>query len=66
LAIGLPTFVEVEDLFGAGLLGLLQALDKFDPTRNIKFETYAIPRIRGAMLDELRSQDCSPTRSGRF
>jgi RNA polymerase sigma factor for flagellar operon FliA len=60
LAIGLPTFVDVEDLFGAGLLGLMQALDKFDQDRNIKFETYAIPRIRGAMLDELRSQDWIP------
>jgi RNA polymerase sigma factor for flagellar operon FliA len=60
LAIGLPTFVEVEDLFGAGLLGQMQALDKFDQERGIKFETYAIPRIRGAMLDELRSQDWFP------
>ncbi len=60
LAIGLPTFVEVEDLFGAGLLGLMQALDKFELERNIKFETYAIPRIKGAMLDELRSQDWFP------
>ncbi len=60
LAIGLPTFVELEDLFGAGLLGLMQAVDKFDPTRNIKFETYAVPRIRGAMLDELRTQDWFP------
>ena len=60
VAIGLPTFVEVEDLFGAGLLGLMQALDKFELERNIKFETYAIPRIKGAMLDELRSQDWFP------
>jgi RNA polymerase sigma factor for flagellar operon FliA len=60
LAIGLPTFVDVDDLFGAGLLGLMQALDKFDHGRNIKFETYAVPRIRGAMLDELRSQDWFP------
>ena len=60
VAIGLPTFVEVEDLFGAGLLGLMQALDKFEFERNIKFETYAIPRIKGAMLDELRSQDWFP------
>jgi len=60
LAIGLPSFVEVEDLFGAGLLGLMQALDKFDVERQIKFETYAIPRIRGSMLDELRTQDWFP------
>jgi RNA polymerase sigma factor for flagellar operon FliA len=60
IAIGLPTFVEVDDLFGAGLLGLMQAIDKYEPERNTKFETYAIPRIRGAMLDELRSQDWFP------
>jgi len=60
IAIGLPSYVDSQDLFGAGLLGLMQALDKFDPERNIKFETYAIPRIRGAMLDELRSQDWLP------
>ncbi len=60
IAIGLPTFVEVEDLFGAGLLGLMQAIDKYEPERKTKFETYAIPRIRGAMLDELRSQDWFP------
>ena len=60
IAIGLPTFVEVDDLFGAGLLGLMQAIDKFEPSRNTKFETYAIPRIRGAMLDELRTQDWFP------
>ncbi len=60
LAIGLPSFVEVEDLFGAGLLGLMQAIDKFEADRRIKFETYAIPRIRGAMLDELRTQDWFP------
>lgn len=60
IAIGLPSYVEVDDLFGAGLLGLMQALDKFEPERNIKFETYAIPRIRGAMLDEMRTQDWFP------
>ncbi len=60
MAIGLPHYVEFNDLVSAGLLGLLQAIDNFDPERGIKFETYAIPRIRGAILDELRSQDWFP------
>lgn len=60
MAIGLPHYVEFNDLISAGLLGLLQAIDNFDPERGIKFETYAIPRIRGAILDELRSQDWFP------
>ena len=60
MAIGLPHYVEFNDLVSAGLLGLLQAIDNFDPERGIKFETYAIPRIRGAILDGLRSQDWFP------
>jgi len=60
MAIGLPHYVEFNDLVSAGLLGLIQAIDNFDPERGIKFETYAIPRIRGAILDELRSQDWFP------
>lgn len=60
MAIGLPHYVEFGDLEAAGLLGLIQAIDNFDPGRGIKFETYAIPRIRGAILDELRSQDWIP------
>jgi len=60
MAIGLPHYVEFGDLEASGLLGLIQAVDNFDPTRGIKFETYAIPRIRGAILDELRSQDWIP------
>jgi RNA polymerase sigma factor for flagellar operon FliA len=60
MAIGLPHYVEFNDLVSAGLLGLIQAIDNFDPDRGIKFETYAIPRIRGAILDELRSQDWFP------
>lgn len=60
MAVGLPHYVEFNDLVSAGLLGLLQAIDNFDPERGIKFETYAIPRIRGAILDELRSQDWFP------
>jgi len=60
MAIGLPHYVEFNDLVSAGLLGLIQAIDNFDPERQIKFETYAIPRIRGSILDELRSQDWFP------
>jgi RNA polymerase sigma factor for flagellar operon FliA len=60
MAIGLPHYVEFNDLISAGLLGLIQAIDNFDHCRGIKFETYAIPRIRGSILDELRSQDWFP------
>lgn len=60
MAIGLPHYVEFNDLLSAGMLGLIQAVDNFDYQRGIKFETYAIPRIRGSILDELRSQDWFP------
>ena len=60
LAVGLPHYLEFPDLYGAGLVGLIQAVDNFDTERGIKFETYAIPRIRGAILDELRAQDWFP------
>ena len=53
----LPESVEVDDLINSGVLGLLDAVGKFDPGRNIQFKTYAEFRIRGAMLDDLRSQD---------
>ena len=49
--------VEIDDLIGAGTLGLVQALEGFDPGRGLAFSTYAMPRIRGAMLDELRARD---------
>jgi len=52
--------VEIDDLIGAGTLGLVQALEGFDPARGLAFSTYAVPRIRGAMLDELRSRDWLP------
>ncbi len=60
LAIGLPHYVDHSDLVSAGLLGLIQAIDNYEPERGNKFETYAIPRIRGAILDELRTQDWFP------
>ena len=62
---GLPANVEQSDLVSYGMFGLIDALEKFEPDRNIKFETYAIPRIRGAIIDELRSLDWVP-RSVRF
>jgi RNA polymerase sigma factor for flagellar operon FliA len=56
----MPPNVEYEDLNGYGMLGLIDAVEKFDHTRGIKFKTYAIPRIRGSILDELRARDWIP------
>jgi len=56
----LPAGVELDDLISAGTFGLMQAIDAYDPERGIKFQTYAAGRIRGAMLDELRSMDWVP------
>ncbi len=56
----LPHNVQVEDLIGAGVFGLLDAIEKFDPLRLVKFETYCVGRIRGSMLDELRAMDWVP------
>ncbi len=60
VAIGLPSNVEFDDLVSFGVFGLMDAIEKFDPSRGIKFETYAIARIRGAILDGLRSNDWVP------
>jgi len=57
---GLPSHVEEADLISYGLGGLISAIERFDLAREIKFETYAIPRIRGAIIDELRSMDWVP------
>ena len=57
---GLPHNVEQADLVSYGMFGLIDAIDKFDPERGYKFETYAIARIRGAIIDELRSIDWVP------
>ena len=65
VASGLPQTVERADLVSYGMFGLMDALDKFDRGREVKFETYAIPRIRGAIIDELRAMDWVP-RSIRF
>jgi RNA polymerase sigma factor for flagellar operon FliA len=65
VATGLPASVEQGDLVSYGMFGLIDALQKFEPGRGNKFETYAIPRIKGAIIDELRSMDWVP-RSVRF
>jgi RNA polymerase sigma factor for flagellar operon FliA len=57
---GLPSNVEQSDLVSFGIFGLIDAIDKFDLDRGLKFETYAISRIRGAILDELRASDWVP------
>ncbi|MEY4942557.1 MAG: polymerase sigma factor FliA [Planctomycetota bacterium] len=56
----LPNEVDVNDLMSAGLFGLMDAIDAFDPHRGVKFETYCAPRIRGAIFDELRAMDWVP------
>lgn len=60
VAAHLPSHVDREDLLQAGTLGLIDAADRFDPSRNIRFHTYAMTRVRGAMLDMLRSADWLP------
>lgn len=60
IAMGLPPNVEADDLISYGIFGLLDAVEKYDPARGVKFETYAIARIRGAMLDGLRAADWVP------
>src|SRR5436190_2192321 len=56
----LPEGVELDDLISAGIFGLMDAITAFDMSRGVKFETYCVPRIRGAMLDELRTMDWVP------
>lgn len=60
LASGLPQSVDTADLISYGIFGLIDAIKKFDPDRAIKFETYAISRIKGAIIDELRAMDWVP------
>jgi RNA polymerase sigma factor for flagellar operon FliA len=60
VAVGMPHNVEFDDLVGFGVFGLLDAIDKFNPEKNVKFKTYAVTRIRGAIFDELRSIDWVP------
>ena len=65
VAVGLPANIEQTDLVSYGIFGLIDAIEKYDPGRGIKFETYAISRIRGSIIDELRAIDWVP-RSVRF
>ena len=60
VSMGMPQNIEFEDLVSYGIFGLLDAIGKFDPARGIKFKTYAMTRIRGAIFDELRSIDWIP------
>jgi RNA polymerase sigma factor for flagellar operon FliA len=60
MAMGFPRSVELSDLINTGVIGLIEAFGHFDPERGVKFETYAVPRIRGAILDELRALDWVP------
>ena len=57
---GLPAHVDAADLVQSGIFGLVAAIDRFEPERGLKFETYAMQRIRGAILDDLRAQDWVP------
>ena len=60
IAMGMPQYVDRDDLISNGYFGLLEAVERFDPKRGFKFETYAVVRIRGAILDAIRAQDWIP------
>ncbi len=60
VAVGMPNSVEFDDLVGFGQFGLLDAIAKYDPAKSVKFKTYAVTRIRGAIFDELRQIDWVP------
>lgn len=60
IAMRLPPHIDVDDLINSGILGLIDAIEKFDPSREVKFKTYAEIRIKGAILDELRAMDWIP------
>ena len=60
VASGAPRNCDREELIQSGIFGLIDAIDRYDPTKQVKFETYAILRIRGAVIDELRSRDWVP------
>jgi RNA polymerase sigma factor for flagellar operon FliA len=57
---GLPQSVDMSDLLSDGVIGLMDAIEKFEPERGLQFQTYAVPRIRGAILDGLRATDWVP------
>ncbi|MCR5724574.1 MAG: RNA polymerase sigma factor WhiG [Treponema sp.] len=60
VSVGLPASIEFDDLVGFGQFGLLDAINKYDPDKNVKFKTYAVTRIRGAIFDEMRQLDWVP------
>ncbi|HKK65774.1 MAG TPA: FliA/WhiG family RNA polymerase sigma factor, partial [Clostridia bacterium] len=60
VAVGMPHNVDFDDLVGFGVFGLIDAINKYDPDKHVKFKTYAVTRIRGAIFDELRSIDWVP------
>jgi len=60
VAMGKPGNIEYDDLVGFGVFGLIDAIEKFDPEKNVKFKTYAVTRIRGSIYDELRAIDWVP------
>ncbi len=60
MALVLPPVLEPDDILSYGIVGLMMAVDRYDPSRGVKFETYAISRIRGAIIDALRSLDVVP------
>ena len=60
VAAGLPAGIDTGELNGTGVFGLMDAVDRFDPSRGFKFETFAVPRIKGAILDGLRALDWVP------
>ena len=57
IAVHLPATIDIDDLMNVGVIGLIQAVDRYDPSRDNKFMTYAVFRIKGAVLSELRSRD---------
>lgn len=60
LALNMPNFISEDDLVSYGIFGLIDAIERFDSTRGFKFETFAVPRIKGSILDELRTLDWAP------
>ena len=60
MAAGFPKSVDLNDLINTGIIGMVEAFKNYDPDRGVKFETFAVPRIRGAILDELRALDWVP------
>ena len=65
VTLGLPSVVDAGDILSHGIIGLIDAVERFDSTRGVKFETYAIQRIRGSMIDALRSLDMMPRNAGK-